>query len=473
MFKKRAKKVVSEGGAAQEREKFPGWKDADQEVKDWWIGLEELNRNDPETLKNAIERIIGQSESITDIWDAWERRESIPGIQFPSRSHELRKELESVLTLARNRRKRREEAASAQEHIAANEKVVREKLDGDKAGVHAREWWRRFEQVAFSDPASGLTNLWRVTGFLNELTDRHATLVEAYLAWVHTQGRPETLLAYLDEHRDELRREAARGGDDVRIPNHPYLWREDKLREGTAWYLTETAEGASPEATEWWRGVEEKHRGDPVALFLLVREVARQGASLDELHAVGTATEGGDVRTLLRNFEGRAAERRSLTSGGDPGTLRKVGPSKTQRTEIKTPEDQGLEALKAPAYLSETEKIALAAIGKLLDKHPRLATLVREKCDDICPPTEAPITQPAGPLNTERLIRTREAAKILGLSTVRVKQLAQRERIGALVGRRYLFSEQELHAFKQLDRPRGVTLTDTRRAGRSNARERN
>ncbi len=53
---------------------------------------------------------------------------------------------------------------------------------------------------------------------------------EAYLARVHTEDGPsgtsavtEKLLAYLDEHHDELRQEAARGGDDVRIPRHPDL----------------------------------------------------------------------------------------------------------------------------------------------------------------------------------------------------------------------------------------------------------
>ncbi len=49
------------------------------------------------------------------------------------------------------------------EHLAENERIVREYLDGDKAGVHAHKWWIRFQQVAFSDPVSGSTNLWWVT----------------------------------------------------------------------------------------------------------------------------------------------------------------------------------------------------------------------------------------------------------------------------------------------------------------------
>ncbi len=48
MFKKRSKKTAGEGGtAAPEREKLPGWKDADQKVKDWWIQLKDCNGNDP------------------------------------------------------------------------------------------------------------------------------------------------------------------------------------------------------------------------------------------------------------------------------------------------------------------------------------------------------------------------------------------------------------------------------------------
>jgi hypothetical protein len=71
MFKKRAKKVAGKGdAAAQEREEFPGWNEASQEVRDWWISLEALNQSDSEFLRNAIRDIRFGHETITELWEA-------------------------------------------------------------------------------------------------------------------------------------------------------------------------------------------------------------------------------------------------------------------------------------------------------------------------------------------------------------------------------------------------------------------
>ncbi|MHB1785283.1 MAG: hypothetical protein ACYCS7_03910 [Acidimicrobiales bacterium] len=444
MFKKRAKKVAG-GADVPEREKFPGWGDADQKVRDWWIGLEAaLGREDPEGLRQVVASIRLGDETITDLWEAWTSPGTFRGRSLPERHPEhLREQIETVRRLVRRTRQRKEEADFAGRLDADLERRVRENLDGEQAGEHAREWWRLFKLAAFSDPASGLADLMKVRHFLDELTDRQASLAEAYLAWLHTEHGPETLLAYLDGHRDELRREAAQGADNVPIPRHPYLWPRERLRQGTDWYFEETTERASPEAVAWWRGVAEKCRGQPVALFSLLRDVARRGASLDELHAAGTDVEWDSIEALRRSFEERMAGR-SLTSVSSPGTLRNVGPSKTQRTEIKTPEGQGLEALKAPAYLNEAERAALATIGKLLEEHPRLASLVREKCDEISPEVELRAGSPPAIGSSERVIRIREAAERTGLNPQYIKKLAMKGEVGELKDGRYVLSEKEI-----------------------------
>ena len=53
------------------------------------------------------------------------------------------------------------------------------------------------------------------------------------------------------------------------------------------------------------------------------------------------------------------------------------------------------------------------------------------------------------------LIGMNEAATILGLSKIRVKQLAQQGRIGQLVGGRYIFLREELENFAKIKRPPG------------------
>ena len=53
------------------------------------------------------------------------------------------------------------------------------------------------------------------------------------------------------------------------------------------------------------------------------------------------------------------------------------------------------------------------------------------------------------------ILDVRNAAKVLGLSEVRVKQLAQQGRIGHKIAGRYLFLPQELEEFKKLKRPPG------------------
>ena len=55
----------------------------------------------------------------------------------------------------------------------------------------------------------------------------------------------------------------------------------------------------------------------------------------------------------------------------------------------------------------------------------------------------------------ERLIGTPQAAEILGITPTRVQQHAQKGRIGELVGGRYLFSAEELEAFKHRVKPKG------------------
>lgn len=54
-----------------------------------------------------------------------------------------------------------------------------------------------------------------------------------------------------------------------------------------------------------------------------------------------------------------------------------------------------------------------------------------------------------------RVIRVREAAKILNLSEIRVKQLAKDRKIGELVGNRWLFSMEELEEEKNRVRSKG------------------
>jgi hypothetical protein len=453
MFKKRAKKVTGEGAAAQEREEFPGWNEASQEVRDWWISLEALNQSDSE-FRNAVQNFRSGKETITGLWEVWTYQNNALGHPSPERHPEnLRTDLWSLLAKASKTRRRREEAEFAAQLDADLDRILREELGRDEAGEHARNWWELFQPSAFLDPV-GFINTTRVVAFLQELRVRKASITEAYLAWVHTEAGkshasadPGTLLAYLDQHRDELRQEAAQGGDDVPIPKHPYLWKRERLRKGTDYYLDVIAEGASPEAMEWWREVEEKYQNKQFALFLLVREAASQGASLDKLHAAGTAAKWSTIEALQRVFEGRAVERPSLTSVEGPGTLGNVDPSKTHRTKIQTREGSELDALKAPAYLTEAERASLAAIAKLLEEHPRLASLVREKCDEVSPQDEFPSPQQAGTLSTERVIRTREAARILGIPQQNLKKLAQKGKIGALVDGQYVFSEIELHDY--------------------------
>lgn len=53
------------------------------------------------------------------------------------------------------------------------------------------------------------------------------------------------------------------------------------------------------------------------------------------------------------------------------------------------------------------------------------------------------------------LVGVPDAARILGLSEVRVKQLAKAKRIGTMVAGRYLFSPDELKRFSRKNRPSG------------------
>lgn len=57
-----------------------------------------------------------------------------------------------------------------------------------------------------------------------------------------------------------------------------------------------------------------------------------------------------------------------------------------------------------------------------------------------------------------RNIGTRGAAEILGVSHIRLKQLAAAGRIGQMVAGRYLFSRAELARFKKIPRPHGKRL---------------
>lgn len=57
------------------------------------------------------------------------------------------------------------------------------------------------------------------------------------------------------------------------------------------------------------------------------------------------------------------------------------------------------------------------------------------------------------------LIGIREAAKLLDVSVVRVRQFAAQGRIGNRIAGRYLFTRAEITAFKSRARPTGVHIS--------------
>lgn len=56
---------------------------------------------------------------------------------------------------------------------------------------------------------------------------------------------------------------------------------------------------------------------------------------------------------------------------------------------------------------------------------------------------------------TEKLMTVPEAARVLELSDVRVRQLCQEGRLGRKIGARYIIDEQEVREFSKLNRPAG------------------
>lgn len=52
-------------------------------------------------------------------------------------------------------------------------------------------------------------------------------------------------------------------------------------------------------------------------------------------------------------------------------------------------------------------------------------------------------------------VTTSEAAEILNISTVRVRQLCQEKRIGKKIGDRYIITKDELKQFAKIPRRRG------------------
>ncbi len=84
----------------------------------------------------------------------------------------------------------------------------------------------------------------------------------------------------------------------------PISWRDDKLRDGIAWYLKEIGEDASPEALEWWRSVE-KYRTTRSVLWDRSRN--RQHSRSDERqHPVSGSKRILEVVYFAVLFRGRA-----------------------------------------------------------------------------------------------------------------------------------------------------------------------
>jgi excisionase family DNA binding protein len=54
-----------------------------------------------------------------------------------------------------------------------------------------------------------------------------------------------------------------------------------------------------------------------------------------------------------------------------------------------------------------------------------------------------------------KLMTVPEAAKVLRLSDVRVRQLCQEGRLGKKVGSRYILEESEIRRFSKVNRPAG------------------
>jgi len=59
-----------------------------------------------------------------------------------------------------------------------------------------------------------------------------------------------------------------------------------------------------------------------------------------------------------------------------------------------------------------------------------------------------------------KYLTTAEAADYLGLSEVRIRQLANAERIGQKIGRDWLFTQEELDAFANQERGPGRPPVD-------------
>jgi excisionase family DNA binding protein len=58
-------------------------------------------------------------------------------------------------------------------------------------------------------------------------------------------------------------------------------------------------------------------------------------------------------------------------------------------------------------------------------------------------------------VSTEKFLSTKDAAKLLNVSQVRVRQFCQEGRIGQRVGNRYLILRDEIVDFLRKDRPKG------------------
>jgi excisionase family DNA binding protein len=58
-------------------------------------------------------------------------------------------------------------------------------------------------------------------------------------------------------------------------------------------------------------------------------------------------------------------------------------------------------------------------------------------------------------VSSEKYLSTKDAAKLLKVSQVRVRQFCQEKRIGQKVGDRYLILRDEIEQFLRKDRPSG------------------
>lgn len=146
---------------------------ADAVAREWWIALEKLNENTPQSVFNLAEQLVRRGFSVAEFYQTF-----------------VTSGIDNVEDLIR----------AIDQNLMSQ---LRNALGWDFANQHAKDWWLSFEEA-------NKDNTLVVIELAQELMRRTVSIEDFFAAYVHSDCNsvPE-LLAVLDHSLEELRRRAS------------------------------------------------------------------------------------------------------------------------------------------------------------------------------------------------------------------------------------------------------------------------